>query len=367
MTATSQIRLACGADEAPDPFGEGKALGGNPNFLDFWLWPLQGITAGAREKSEEIPWATPNESIADLPTMRLRRFATVPRGAAPVLIVAPFAVHDSGIADLCEGHSLVATLAACGLGPIFLTEWKPATPDMATLSIDSYLADLNVAVDLVAADAGALPDLVGLCQGGWMSLLYAAAFPAKLRRLVAIGAPVDTSHASALAEGAQQWFSTMAAAFAADRIIDGATTLAIFRTSGSAETQAAEILQVEQAKAPAAHAAFAAWDARTVDLPGRYYRDVLTWLFRENRLANGTFPAFGRPAPLSAVRAPLYLLAGAQDRIAPPPQVHAAASLVGTAQGDIVCAQADCGHLSLFLGAKTLGAEWVGIGDWLRR
>ena len=47
-------------------------------------------------------------------------------------------------------------------------------------SIDTYLADLNVVVDHL----GGAVDLIGLCQGGWLSLMYAARFPAKVRRLV---------------------------------------------------------------------------------------------------------------------------------------------------------------------------------------
>ena len=53
--------------------------------------------------------------------------------------------------------------------------------------IDSYLSDLNVAVD----DVGPPVDLIGLCQGGWLSLVYAARFPGKVRRLVLAGAPID--------------------------------------------------------------------------------------------------------------------------------------------------------------------------------
>ncbi len=339
-----------------------------PTVADFWLWPLQWGQMFSRAQAPPPPpeavWTTPNEIVADLPTMRLRRFTTEARGPAPVLVVAPYAVHDSHIADLAKGHSLVAALAACGLGPIFLTEWKSATPDRASLSIDSYLADLNIAVDL----ADAQPDLVGLCQGGWLSLLYAAAFPRKVRRLAAIGAPVDTSHPSNLAQGARLLPSALVEdAIAADGgLVNGATTLAAFRASGGAETDAAAILQTGRESDPAALEAFTAWDARTLDLPGRYYTDVLNWLFRENRLAEGTFPAFGRPTPLSQVDAPLYLLAGSQDAIAPPPQVRAATTLVGSSRENIVYAEADCGHLSLFLGARTLREEWPKIGKWLR-
>jgi pimeloyl-ACP methyl ester carboxylesterase len=49
-----------------------------------------------------------------------------------------------------------------------------------------------------------LVDLIGLCQGGWLSLVYAGRFPAKVRKLVMAGAPVDIaarqSRLSAIAE-----------------------------------------------------------------------------------------------------------------------------------------------------------------------
>ena len=82
---------------------------------------------------------------------------------------------------------------------------------MRYLSIDNYLADLNVAID----EIGAPVDLVGLCQGGWLSLVYAARFPGKVRRLVLAGAPVDVSTPSELSK-------MVAAASAAGFRADGA-------------------------------------------------------------------------------------------------------------------------------------------------
>ena len=38
---------------------------------------------------------------------------------------------------------------------------------------------------------GGLVDLIGLCQGGWLSLVYASRFPAKVRKLIMAGAPID--------------------------------------------------------------------------------------------------------------------------------------------------------------------------------
>ncbi|MDE2365194.1 MAG: alpha/beta fold hydrolase [Hyphomicrobiales bacterium] len=339
-----------------------------PSLLDVWFWPLRlgGLFGPNVARDDSIAWTSANDVYAELPTMILRRFAGGGRNRRPIVVVAPFAVHDAGIADLAPGHSLVAALGNAGLGPVFLCVWKSATPEMAAFSIDCYLADLAAAVGLVRTQARAAPDLVGLCQGGWMSLLYAAVFPESLRRLVVAGAPIDTSHPSPIADGARMLAQNVVEALIASGggVVDGAQSLAAFRASGGEEGSVAEVLQSDEVSEQTA-SAYDAWNKRALNLPGRYYADVLNWLFRENRLARGTFPAFGRPSPLANVRAPLYLLAGAEDRIAPPAQLRAAADLVGTPRAKIEYVEAPCGHLSLFMGARTLGREWRHIARWL--
>ena len=79
-------------------------------------------------------------------------------------------------------------MLANGIAPVFLTHWKSATEDMRDLEIDQYLAELNVCVD----DLGGRVNLIGLCQGGWLSAMYAARFPDKVVSLVLAGAPIDT-------------------------------------------------------------------------------------------------------------------------------------------------------------------------------
>ena len=67
----------------------------------------------------------------------------------------------------------VQTLLANGIGHVALTDWKSATEDMKDLEIDNYLAEIVVAID----DLGGRVNLVGLCQGGWVSAMIAARFP----------------------------------------------------------------------------------------------------------------------------------------------------------------------------------------------
>src|SRR5207244_9243140 len=128
--------------------------------------------------SQEPGGVTPSRIALELNTVRLRDFSIENTGVATLLCV-PFALHSAAVADLADEHSLVATLRAAGIDRLFVAGWRSASPGMRFLGIDDYLADLNVLVDHL----GCPVDLIGLCQGGWLSLVYAARFPAKVRKL----------------------------------------------------------------------------------------------------------------------------------------------------------------------------------------
>src|SRR5258707_1333978 len=99
-----------------------------------------------------------------------------------------------------RAHSILKAAKRDEIELLFMTDWRSASAEMRFLGIDEYLADLNVLVDHV----GGVVDLIGLCQGGWLSLVYAGRFPAKVRKLVMAGAPIDIaarqSRLSAMAE-----------------------------------------------------------------------------------------------------------------------------------------------------------------------
>ena len=176
------------------------------NPWEIWLWPwiaASALTRGVLETGHgsmepndgdvalprvgEPEWSLPNHVTIELDAMRVRDFSVARSKQRSTLVVAPFALHDARIADLSSGHSLIETLRANGCSRLFLVEWKSATAKTKLRTIDSYLCDLNVAVD----DIGPPVDLIGLCQGGWLSLVYAARFAGKVRRLVLAGAPID--------------------------------------------------------------------------------------------------------------------------------------------------------------------------------
>lgn len=313
-------------------------------------------------------WTTPNRIVLDLPALRLRDFSICGTAGVPTLIVAPYALHDAAVADIAVGHSLVATLRSSCAGPLFLVEWKSADVAMRYFSIDTLFEELNVAVD----ECGGYCNLIGLCQGGWLSFAFAARFPTKVRRLVLAGAPIDIAVEPSMISRAAKLLSRELVEEGiriGGGLAGGDRLLPVWGYDPDDTDAAASALQIDlpptNGPRPEAFTSFRSWCRRTLNLPGTYFLQVHEWLFCENRIAAGTFSALGKIVDPKLIRTPLYVLGGSEDELTSPRQALAAGSLVGTPRASITTVMVPCGHLALFMGQRTLAGEWPRIGRWL--
>jgi poly(3-hydroxyalkanoate) synthetase len=310
--------------------------------------------------------ATPNQVRLDLRTMTLRDYGK--QGGIPTLVDAPHAGHTAMIADYHDGQSLVQTLLANGVDHVALTDWKSATEDMKDFEIDNYLAELVVAID----DLGGRVNLVGLCQGGWLSAMIAARFPDKVHSLVLAGAPIDTDAGN----GSIKRMAHESPMLFYKELIDlgGGLMQGKFMLQGWKNMHPEqhyirdEIDLYEHIDDPAYLAkeeTFESWYENPIDLPGRWYLQVIEQLFKENRLAKGDFIGLGRKLNLRNIVCPTYLLAGADDDITTPEQVLDAVKYIGTPKDRIVQKTVPGGHIGLFMGARTLKEHWPQITQWI--
>jgi len=353
-----------------------------------WFWPLaagiemeeEGLKLFAENlkfvtEAEEITappppvWATPNRVLLELDTMRLRDFAAGDaHDGTPVVVDAPYAGHSSTIADYSKGQSLVESLMSAGLRRVLVTDWKSATEAMKDFDIDKYLGEINVAVD----DLGGSVHLVGLCQGGWMSTMYAARFPEKVRSLVLAGAPIDTDAGHGpikkiAHELAMSFYEEMVDA-GGGRML-GKLMLAGWKNMHPEKQYLEKYIDlfehIEDKSYIKRTERFERWYENPIDLPGRYYLQAIKELFKENRLAKGRFVALGRRLDLKDITAPLYLLAGDADDITTKEQVFNAERLVGTPANKVTKKLTPGGHIGLFMGSDALKNVWPEIGAWI--
>jgi poly(3-hydroxyalkanoate) synthetase len=326
-----------------------------------------GFDADGDRAPQEPEGATPSTIALELQTVRLRDFTTANTGV-PTLLCTPLALHGATVADLATGHSLVAALRGAGIERLFMADWRSASADMRFLGIDDYLTDLNVLVDQV----GGLVDLVGLCQGGWLSLVYAGRFPGKVRKLVMAGAPVDIamrqSELSAIAAATPLTMFQSLVSLGDGRVI-GRNAAKLWRTETVDEDDIRQSLQTLQPTGSPEflqlEASYRNWNSWTIDVPGKYYLEVIEKLYKRNELATGSFVALGQKINLSQLRLPMYLLGGSADEVVTPEQLFALVRLVGT-QPEYLCQEvAPCNHLGLFMGKRTLEECWPRIVRWM--
>jgi len=354
-----------------------------------WFWPLSPVIemeeAGLHmfqdnlrylDEAETIEappppeWATPNRILLDLDTMHLRDFstATAASTSVPTLVDAPYAGHSSTISDYARHQSLVETLKAAGLERVVVTDWKSATDDMRNFDIDKYLAEINVAVD----ELGGRVNLIGLCQGGWMSAMFASRFPEKVQCLVLAGAPIDTDAGDGpikkIAHEMPLSFYEEMIAVGSGRML-GRFMLAGWKNMHPDVQYAGKFVDlykhIEDKCYIKRTEQFERWYENPIDLPGRYYLQAIQLLFKENQFARGEFIGLGHKLSLRAIECPLYLLAGDADDITTKEQVFAAEKLVGTPPSKIERKLVPGGHIGLFMGSRTLAEAWPEIARWI--
>ena len=289
-------------------------------------------------------------------------------GGIPTLVDAPHAGHTAMIADYHKGQSLVETLLANGIGHVALTDWKSATDDMKDLEIDNYLAEVIVAID----DLGGRVNLVGLCQGGWVSAMVAARFPDKVN---SAGARRRTHRHRCRQRAYQTHGPRIACSFYEDLVaIGGGLMKGKYMLQGWKNMHPEQhyiqdhVDLYEHIDDPAyleKEEMFESWYENPIDLPGRWYLQVITQIFKENRLAKGEFIGLGRKLNLRNITCPAYLLAGATDDITTPEQVLDAAKYLGTPKECVVQKTVPGGHIGLFMGARTLKEHWPQIAQWI--
>lgn len=315
-------------------------------------------------------WATANRIRLRLDTALLRDFSVrkKARDLVPVLIDPPYAGHASTIVDFARGQSLVEALRAAGVEHLLVTDWKSATESMKYFDIDKYLAEMNVIVD----ELGGNVHLVGLCQGGWLCAMFAARFPHKVRSLVLAGSPIDTNAGHGpiwkIAHDLPMTFFEGMVQLGSGRML-GSFMLAGWKSMHPEQHYVDKYLDlyahIEDRNYVERTEAFERWYENPVDLPGTFYLQAIEALFKENRLASGTFTALGRKLDLRDIAVPVYLLAGESDDITMPAEVFRAEALVGTDARSVVKTLVPGGHIGLFMGRRTLTEAWPKIGRWI--
>ncbi|WP_181783763.1 alpha/beta fold hydrolase, partial [Pseudonocardia pini] len=311
-----------------------------------------------------------NRTVLETDFARLRDFTLDEHRGDPVvptLVLPPQAGHSSTVVDFAPGQSQLTAIRDTGLTRLYALEWRPATPRTKRVTITDYIE----VVDRSIRRMGGRANLVGDCQGGWLAAIYATLHPERVHTLTLAGAPIDfhagesVIAASTAALSGRLGMAPYRALVAANGgTMSGAAVLANFITiqpQAEISRQLQLLAHVDDPTHVERYRVFEDWFKHTQDVPGAFYLWLVDNLFRRNLLVRGELEVAGRPARLSAIDCPVYLLAGATDHITPPAQLFAIADHVSTPASEITRRTAAGGHLGLFTGHKALHEDWPAL------
>jgi polyhydroxyalkanoate synthase subunit PhaC len=315
---------------------------------------------------------TPKDVVYREDKLVLYRYRRLAGAEAPVrtpLLICYALVNRPYMMDLQPDRSLIRGLLQRGLD-VWLIDW--GYPDGADryLDLDDYiLRYLDHCVRHVCDASGhERINLLGVCQGGTMSLCYAALHPRLLRNLVTMVTPVDfhtpenllTKWAAYLDFDALvrtsgnvpgEWLNALFVSLLPFRLMSQKYVTMSDHLDDPKSVQ--NFLRLEK------------WIFDSPDQAGEMFRQFMTLFVRENRLAAGTLQLGGRSVDLKKIDMPLLNIYALQDHLVPPSASRPLAQLTGSA--DYSAHEFDGGHIGVYVSGAAQREIPARIADWLRQ
>jgi polyhydroxyalkanoate synthase len=314
-------------------------------------------TPGCSEKDEV--WRSEK-----LRLYRYRAIAGIP-GAVPLLIVYAL-VNRPYMMDLEPDRSLIRGLLSRGLD-VYLIDWGyPDGADRFTTLEDYVEGQLLGCIEEISRvrRLDAL-NVLGVCQGGVLSLCFAALHPKRVRNLITMVTPVDF-HTSAdlLSKWARKididaWVGR--ANVAGDVLNQLFLALMPFRLS---HQKYVELLRGEPDPARIENfMRVERWIYDSPDQAGAAFREFVRWFYQQNRFVQGGLEIGGRSVDLRNIELPILNLIGKRDHLVPPASSAALRTLVRSR--DFTTLELDLGHIGMYVSARAQRQVPAAIADWL--
>ncbi len=325
---------------------------------------LEGARAETGQTPKQIVW-TKNKA-------RLYHYEPLIPQRQPVPILMIYAlINRPYVLDLMPGNSLVEYLVGRGYD-VYLLDWGTPGDEDKNISFEHYILDyLPQVVRKVLRHSHAEEfTLLGYCMGGTMAAMYAALFPARpLRNLALLTAPIDFTPAVTGIFGL--WTSEKylnpdrivdALGNVPGELIDAGNRMAkpVANYVGSYVTMWDRILHD---KSMDTWLAMNKWVNDSVPFPGAAFRQWIREFYQQNRLVKGEIRLRGHQVELARITCPFISIAGKKDHICTPPQAEAIMQHAGSSDKEFLLL--DAGHVGLLTGSDARKNLWPRLENWL--
>ncbi len=327
--------------------------------------------AGNLMEIEEIDVGTaPKELVYQQDKVKLYRYRSDSAATCrvPVLIVYAL-VNRQYMLDIQSDRSIIRNLLKGGLD-LYIIDWGYPTKADRYLSMDDYLnVYLNDCVDFLRESTGHEKiNLMGICQGGTFSAMYASIYPEKVKNLVTLVTPIDFS----TEEGHLFIWSKR---LNVDALVDTYGVIpGEFLNSGFLMlmpftlniSKYVEMLGIMEDKEKLLN--FLRMEKWIFDSPGQAgecFRQFIKDLYQGNKLVEGGLKVGDKEVDLKKITMPLLNIYGTADHLVPPAASRPLNDLVGSSDKELYAFQG--GHIGVFVGSRSQKELAPSIVRWLQK
>ena len=312
---------------------------------------------------------TPKEVLYERGTLRLYHYLpqTDEVYRVPIIIVMA-TTNKAFLFDLMPGQSMVEFLIQRGFD-VYMIDWAEPLPEERGLNIASYTHDfLPTCVEKVCADSGEDEvSMLGYCQGGVLSVIYAATHAdGPVKNLTLFTTPVDFHKMELSQIWSDPRFMDVDQAVDTLGIIPVEMITAYFDMLRPAQRTAGQLRLWEQLLDDdfvASYRVLERWGDETLPLAGEYYRETTKELSWGNKLFTGELVVNGDLIDLSAIKVPAIHAIAQHDHIVPYESSRPLLGMLGSTDTEEVLLKG--GHVSLVAGPRAQGRLWPKIESWL--
>ncbi|KAF1689213.1 class III poly(R)-hydroxyalkanoic acid synthase subunit PhaC [Pseudoxanthomonas taiwanensis] len=342
----------------------------DPVALAREAWEFQQrLAEGARVLAQvgQVDYgATPRQEVWRDGKVVLYRFAAEGPVSGPPLLIVYALVNRPYMVDLQADRSLVRGLLALGVD-VYVLDWGYPDRSDRFLTLDDYINRyIDGAVDHLAGLHGGPVNLLGVCQGGALSLCYSALHPGKVRNLVTMVTPVDFHTPDNMLSN---WVRGLDVDLFVDALgnvpadLMNASYLMLKPFRLNLQKYVGLVDALGDAKAVEDFLRMEKWIFDSPDQVGEAFRDFVKQFYQGNAFVNRTARIGGQAVDLGFIDMPVLNVYAEQDHLVPPAASRALRDLVGTR--DYTELGFRGGHIGIYVSSRAQREVPAAIHGWL--
>ncbi|VFQ45682.1 class III poly(R)-hydroxyalkanoic acid synthase subunit PhaC [Desulfoluna butyratoxydans] len=314
---------------------------------------------------------TPFEVVYTEDRIRLKHYCpkkTRGKGLKTPLLIVYALINRETMLDLQPDKSVIRNFLEEGVD-VYVLEWGYPMRKDRWLTLEDHIEGYmdHVVDHILKTKRLAKLNLMGICMGGTMGVVYASLHPEKVKNLITTVTPT--------------WFDTEEGLLHlwmkethVERVVEACGNM-----PGDVMNLGFLMLNPAKLVVEKYHGLMAnlndkdflenfirmeKWIFDSPDVPGETFLEFITAFYRENRLLNGSFTLGGKAVDVTRITMPVLNIYAKYDHLVPPSACDRFTKAVGSADVQDLCL--DTGHIGIYVSSKCQRDFVPHIAGWLK-